>query len=306
MEYDLIIIGAGPAGLTASIYASRYKIKHLVIGSQLGGAMSWASSIENYPGFKKITGMELTKKMVEQTKALGGEIKIGQIKEIRAIGDFRVVGEDREKYLAKTLIIATGMQRQKLGVSGEEKYLGKGVSYCATCDAALFRDKTAAVIGGSNAAVTSAIHLTEFASKVYIVYRKKPLRADPIWIDKAQKNSKIELIYETNVTQILGDEKRVTGVKIDQPYQGKSQLILDGVFIEIGGVPGTELVKPLGVELDENGYVKVKPDMSTSITGIFAAGDIANVAGELQQIVTACSEGAIAATSVYRWLTKVK
>ncbi|MGB9706877.1 MAG: NAD(P)/FAD-dependent oxidoreductase [Microgenomates group bacterium] len=324
--YDLIIIGAGPAGLTASIYASRYRIKHLVIGKELGGAMALAWVVENYPGFKRISGMELTKKMVEQAKELGGEIVNDEVVEIKNLKlkikndnvKFKIITASGREYKSRAVILATGTRRRELGVPGEKRYLGRGVSYCATCDAPFFRNKTVAVIGGANAAVMSASHLAEFAKKVYIIYRGKPLRAEPIWRERVEKNPKIEIIYETNVTEILGDGKTqmanvksksqisklevVGGIKLDKQYRGREYLPVDGVFIEIGGVPGAELVKPLGVEVDEKGFVKVGPDMATNVPGIFAAGDIANAAGKLQQIVTACSEGAIAATSVYKFL----
>lgn len=300
---DLIIIGAGPAGLTASIYASRYRIKHLVIGSLLGGAMSWASEIENYPGFKKISGLELTNKMVQQAKNLGGKIKTESVLEIKREQDkFRIKTDGGATYQAKAIILATGTQRRKLGVPGEGEYLGRGVSYCATCDAAFFKDKTVAVIGGSNAAAMSAMHLSSIAKQIYLIYRKKPLRADPIWVERIQKESKITVIYEVNVTEILGNKDKITGIKLDKPFQGSEQLNLEGVFIEVGGVPGTELVKPLGVELDESRYIKVDYRMATNISGIFAAGDVANAANELQQIITAASEGAIAAAGVHNYL----
>ncbi len=695
MIYDLIIIGAGPAALTASIYASRYQIKHLLIGSRLGGTMIWASMVENYPGFTSITGADLAQKMIEQVKRLGGEIKnTGVLAIKKKENSFELKTENDEIYEAKSLIIATGTQRQKLNIPGEAEYLGKGVSYCATClppgeeiiannslieiqnlgithkvltrdgtfqhinyimaheyegemikiktryftepvsltsnhpvlstmiernyykkfftigkprwkeagdltekdvllypittetkdikkirfseilgletrngkvknnqethssrrvideisvnkdflrlagyylaegcitrgginfyfnkketqfindvktligklfslkvfiktegkvtricvfsklirdlfhilfgkcapnkkiphwllflplrkqkeilkglyrgdgclrekdfcivttsrvltyqtrdillrfgiipsitkreksklnrfpgeiggrkirfncdkyhieigganllkiseilgvhhpllderkrickhawikdnnlylpikqiervdykgkvynlaveknntyiaknfivhncDGVFFKDKIVAVVGGSNAAVTSALHLSNLAQKVYLIYRKKPLRADPIWREKAQKNDKIEIIYETNVLEIIGDSQKVTALKLDKEYHGTNQLKVNGLFIEIGGQPGTELVKPLGIELDEDDYIKVKPDMSTNITGLFAAGDVANSFDEFRQIVTATSEGALAANSVYNFL----
>lgn len=307
MPYDLIIIGTGPAGLAASIYASRYQIKHLLIGSRLGGTMVWASMIENYPGFELITGADLAQKMMAQVKKLGGEIKNTGVLEIKQKENiFGLKTENDEIYETKALIIATGTQRQKLNIPGEAEYLGKGVSYCATCDSAFFKEKTVAVVGGSNAAVTSALHLADLAQKVYLIYRKKPLRADPIWQQRVQKNAKVEIIYETNVLEILGDEQKVTALKLDKAYQGSEQLKIDGLFIEIGGQPGTELVKNLNVELDKEGYLKVKPDMSTNVAGIFAAGDVANAFGEFRQIVTATSEGAVAANSVYKFLMGAK
>ena len=301
MIYDLIIIGAGPAGLTASIYASRYQIKHLLIDSQPGGTMVWASMLENYPGFDSITGVDLAQKMIEQVKKLGVEIKNSGVIELqRKDSSFELRTKNGESFEAKTLILATGTQRQKLNIPGESEYLGKGVSYCSVCDAAFFKEKIVAVVGGSNAAVMSALHLAALAQKVYLLYRKKPLRADPIWVKRVQKEPKIEVIYETNVVEVLGDGQKVTALKLDKLYQGSEDLKTDGIFIEIGGIPGTDLVKSLGVEEDEKGYLKVKSDMSTNIQGIFAAGDVANASGELQQIITAASEGALAANSVYK------
>jgi thioredoxin reductase (NADPH) len=301
--YDLAIIGTGPSGLSASVYASRYQMSHLLFGSQLGGAMSWAASVENYPGFEKISGFELAQKMIDQVKKLGVEIKNTGIMEIKKKeANFELKTENNELFEAKTLVVATGTQRRKLNIPGETEYLGKGVSYCSTCDGAFFKDKTVMVVGGSNAAAMSALHLAQIAQKVYLAYRKKPLRADPIWVQRVEKEAKIEILYETNVLEILGDGQKVNALKLDKTYQESDQLKADGIFIEIGGLPGVDLVKNLGVELDEKGYIKVKPDMSTNVTGIFASGDVANSTGEFQQIVTAVSEGAIAANAAYKLL----
>jgi len=310
-NYELIIIGSGPAGLTASIYASRYRIKNLVIGSQLGGAMALASAVENYPGFERISGLELAQKMAQQVKALGAEIINDSVIEMQSVKcksqndnlKFKIITEGGREYEAKAIILATGTRRRELGVPGEKEYLGRGVSYCSTCDAAFFRDKVVAVVGGANAAVMSADHLARFAKKVYLIYRRKPLRAEPIWVERVEKNPKIEIVYNTNIIRIFGDGK-VGGVELDNPYEGNKYLAVDGVFIEIGGVPGVKLAKSLGVELDEKGFVKVNPDMETNVPGVFAAGDIANLHGELQQIIIACAEGATAAFSAYRFLSK--
>jgi len=330
---DLIIIGAGPAGLTASIYASRYRIKNLVIGKDLGGAMALASAVENYPGFERISGLDLAQKMARQAKSLGAEIVNDSVVEIKNEklkiknynAKFKILTESGKEYEARAIILATGTRRRELGVPGEKEYLGKGVSYCATCDAAFFCGKTVAVIGGANAAVMSADHLARFAKKVYLIYRRKPLRAEPIWVERVEENPKIEIIYNTNIVRILGESEfenvksksktrlpdgqvsnleKVGGVELDNPYQGNRYLAVDGVFVEIGGVPGTALAKSLGVELDEKGFVKVNPDMETNVPGVFAAGDIANLHGELQQIVIACAEGAIAAFSAYKYLSR--
>lgn len=302
-QYDLIIIGIGPSGLTASIYTSRYKLSNLVIGKTLGGTMALAHRIENYPGFSTISGVELGQKMGKQVKALGAEIlmeNVGRIEKTKV--GFKVTTETNKEFGSKALIVATGTERRKLNIPGEKKYQGRGTSYCTNCDAPFFRGKTVAVIGGADSAVSGAIHAAAFAQKVYIIYRKDKLRAEPAWTEEALKNPKIEVIYKTNITEILGDENKVTGVKLDQPYQNSDQLAVGGVFIEIGGVPVTGMLKQLGVELDENDYVKVGPDMSTNVPGLFAAGDIANVFGEFQQITIATSEGSIAAASVFKYL----
>lgn len=305
VDFDLVIIGAGPAGLSASIYASRYRVKHVIVGGMIGGAMSTAAWVENYPGFERIRGIELSQKMADQAKNLGAEIVVSEVGKIEKTSEgFLVKTSGKGNFATRTLLLATGTQRRKLGISGEDEYVGKGVSYCTTCDGAFFKNKTVVVIGGANAAVMGAIHLSEFASKVYLVYRKKPLRAEPIWVERAVRNPKIEIIYEKNVTEIVGDGSRVSGIKLDAPHDGKNEISLDGVFVEIGGVPGVDLIKPLGVNLDEKGYVKTSPDMSSNVEGLWAAGDIADVSGEFQQIVMAVAEGARAALSIYQFIKK--
>jgi thioredoxin reductase (NADPH) len=301
--YDLIIIGSGPAGLTASIYASRYKLSNLVIGKVLGGMMTYAHKVENYPGFVSISGVQLGQKMGEQVKALGAEIRAENVGRIeKEDGGFKVFTESNQEFEAKTLVVATGTERRKLNIPGEEEYLGKGVSYCTNCDAPFFKDKVVVVIGGADSAVSGAIHAAEFAKKVYIVYRRDKLRAEPVWVEEALANPKIEVVYNTNITEVMGDGNVVTGVKLDTPHQGSGQLEVGGVFIEIGGVPINSLLKPLGVEIDENGYIKAGQDLSTNIKGIFTAGDVADRCGEFQQITVACSEGSLAVASVFKYL----
>jgi len=269
--------------------------------------MALSSWIENYPGFKSISGADLAQGMAKQVKGLGGKILDEGIARIeKEETAFKLTTESEKVYRAKTVILTTGTERRKLGIPGEEEYTGKGVSFCATCDAPLFRGKAVAVVGGANAAVQGALLLTEFAKKVYIIYRRKPLRADPIFVKRVEEQvekGKIELIYETNITEIEGDGSKVTGVVLGKSYQGKTELSLDGVFIEAGGVPGTALVKPLRVELDEKGFIKVDLGMRTSIPGLFAAGDITSSGALLQQITTACAQGAMAAVAAYQYLS---
>lgn len=308
---DLVIIGIGPAGLTASIYASRYKLNHVLVGQVLGGAIALAHRVENYPGFTSVSGLELSQKMEDQVKALGGEIvkttvgkvePISPIGQISQIGGFKVFGGNGQVWEAKTIILANGSQRRELNVPGEKEYLGKGVSYCTTCDAPFFRNKTVAVIGGSDSAVSGAIHAAEFAEKVYLIHRRNEFRAEPVWVLEMEKNPKIEKVLENQVTEIMGDGVKVNGIKLEKPYQNVSEIKLDGIFIEIGGVPGTSLAIPLGVEVDKIGYIKVQDDMSTNVPGFFAAGDITDKAQVLVQMTTACAQGAIGAASVFKYL----
>jgi thioredoxin reductase (NADPH) len=302
---DLIIVGAGPAGMTASIYASRYKLEHLVIGQAPGGQGMLAGQVENYPGFPSIAGPELMQKLLEHTKSYNVQIRNELVKQLkRESGFFKVITEQGEEQ-TKTLILAMGASYKSLGVPGEKELIGKGVSYCANCDAPLFKEKIVAVVGGSNAAVGGALHVAAFASKVYLIHRRDEFRAVPYLVEKMKQNSKIEQVLSTQITQIMGTNK-VESVVLDKPYQGQTKLAVDGVFIEIGQVPATALADGLGVQLDEQGFIKVSPGMATNIPGVFAAGDLSVVPGEqaLRQLITAAADGARAAASVYQYLHK--
>lgn len=304
MIYDTIIIGAGPAGLTASIYASRYKLANLVIGKAPGGTIVFAHKVENFPGVTDITGAELGQKMFDQAKALGAEILGENVVEIlkNPVGLFTLKTELGKEFEAKTLIIASGTERRKLGVPGEKEYLGKGISYCTNCDAPFFKGKTVVLVGGANAACSGAVHLAEYADKVYLIYRKSELRAEPVWVEEVKENPKIEVIYDTNLTEIVGDISRVTGVKLDKEVNGSLELATNGVFVEIGGMPASNFLLSLGVLVDENGYVKVNDEMATNIGGVFAAGDVTDKSLILQQTITACAQGAVAGYSAFKYL----
>jgi len=306
--YDLIIVGSGPAGLTASIYASRYKLSNLVIGKQLGGELGLAHKIENYPGFSSVSGLELAEKWKRQVERLGSKVLIKEVGKIeKQDAGFKVQVSENEVYQSKALIIATGSERRRLNISGEKEYMGKGVSYCHTCDGPFFKDKIVAIIGGSDSAVSGAVHTAEYAKKVYIVYRKDNLRAEPAWLEewkKIEASGKGETIYNANVVEILGDGNRVTGVKLDKPYQNKDSLITDGVFIEIGSVPGTALVQSLGVSLAENGHVIVNEEMGTNIPGLFCCGDMVDKSAKFKQAIWAMAQGARASASVFKYLKK--
>lgn len=331
--FDLLIIGAGPAGITASIYASRYKLKNLIIGKVLGGELSLAAKICNYPGFKSISGQELAAKWQEQVKELGAEILIKEVKKIRKLENnlFSVQIDENEFYQAKALIVATGSERRRLDIPGEKEYLGKGVSYCYTCDGPFFKNKTVALIGGSDSAVSGAVHMANYVNKVYVIYRGHELKAEPFWLEeweKIVKTGKGETIYQTNIKQILGglelqklkiknkklkqkienlklkNRKSVVGVILDKPYQESDLLLLDGVFVEIGGIPGTSLLQPLKVALDESGHVKVSEAMATNVKGLFCAGDMVDKSAKFKQAILAMAQGALAASAAFRYLKK--
>ncbi len=322
-KYDLIIIGAGPAGLTAAIYAGRYLLNTLIIGELNGGAISEAAEICNFPSHNSITGMELTKKLIEQVKNLGIKINSDKVEEIKInssklnFSNFSFEHEkprelskrkikkneefeiktDNSIYSAKKIIIAIGREKVKLNLENENKLLGRGISYCATCDATFFKEKIVSVIGGSNAALTAALLLSRYAKKVYIIYRQeKFFRAEPTWVKQVEKDKKIELIFNSEIKEIKGSEK-VEGILLDS---GK-ELSLDGIFVEIGSIPDTKIAKQLNLNL-ENNYIVVNKIQETSISGIFAAGDITN--NPLKQAITACAEGAIASTSAYEQIKK--
>ena len=298
---DLIIIGAGPAGLAASIYASRYKISHLVVGKEPGGQAVEAHKVENWPGTLSISGFDLGRKMREHAEKLGAEIFMDSVSGIKKIGDVFEITTHTNQYQAKNIILASGMEYRKLQIPGEAEFKGKGVSYCPTCDAAFFKDKIVAVVGGANSAASAALLLSEHASRVYLVYRGEKLKVDPAYQEKISKNEKIEVIYSTNIREIKG-EKSVEKIILDNKYNENDELEVQGVFIEIGSEPGVELAKQVGVNVDEQGFIIVNPDQSTNVLGIWAAGDATNGSNKLRQIVTAAAEGAVAAGSVYKKL----
>jgi thioredoxin reductase (NADPH) len=304
--YDLIIIGAGPAGYAAGIYATRFGLRTILIGKEPGGQTNEAYEIDNYPGFVSVSGIELMEKFKKQAEFLGAEtVPFAEVTDVEKSGrKFIVRTADGKRYEGKTVILAMGSRKRKLGLKGEEKFRGKGVAYCATCDAAFFKDKTVAVVGGGDAALKSALLLTEHAKKVYLVYRKerKDMRAMPHSIKKADKNEKIEMVFRAKPKEILGRE-RLNEVVFEQEGE-ELRLEIDGLFVEIGWVPETALAVKLGISLDGNGKIKVKNDMSTGVKGVFAAGDITNGSNNMEQITNACSEGAISAESAYNYVKK--
>lgn len=299
---DLIIIGAGPAGLGASIYASRYKLDHIVIGREIGGQVTEASAIENWAGELSISGQELMDKFRKHAQSFGAEIVEAEADGIKKIeGGFEVFCESNGcKYEAKTVILALGMKARKLEIPGEDKFIGKGVSFCATCDAMFFRGKDVAVVGGGDSAAAASIHLAEFANKVFLIYPKEDVRFDPSWAGKLDGNPKIERVCCSKLTEIRGDQA-VESVVYEMGGEAK-EIPVQGVFIEIGSVPGVELAHEIGVETDKDNYIIVGEDQQTNVENIFAAGDVTTNSNKFRQIITAVAEGSIAAGSVYRKL----
>ncbi len=306
-KYSLIIIGAGPAGMTASIYASRFKVDNLIIGQSPGGLVLEAHKICNYPSEPEISGVELVTKMQQQVESLGASIVLDKVKEIKNTGkdEFYLQTESGKEFWTRTILLASGTEHRKLNLSGENEFLGKGVSYCATCDAMFYRDKNVAVIGGSDSANISSLYLSEVASKVYQIYRKDSLRGERAWIEQIKNNDKIEVIFNTEVKSLKGEEK-LEKVVLDKPYQGKKELTVEGLFIEIGTVPQRELIYILGVKINKQGYVEVGQDQKTDQDRVWAAGDITNGSNNFRQIITACSEGAVAAENIYKYLIEKK
>ncbi|MFA5927303.1 MAG: FAD-dependent oxidoreductase [Patescibacteria group bacterium] len=303
-EYDLIIVGTGPAGYTASIYASRYKVKNLLIGESAGGLIGESHKVCNYPTEDEITGLELAAKMQRHAKSAGAAEILDRVVEISSFDNgYKVTTQRNGTFWARAVLLSMGLRHRKLNVPGEKDFSRRGVAYCATCDGALFYDKTVAVVGGGDSAISSAVYLSDIAKKVYLIYRKEKLRGEPVWADLATQRDNIEIIYNTEVKEIFGD-KFVHSIEVDPSYQGRDRLDVDGVFVEIGVEPGNELIKPLGLSTDDAGYIKVGSDQSTNIPGMFAAGDITNASDQFRQVVTACSEGAIAARGVFNYLSK--
>ncbi|TCK87964.1 thioredoxin reductase (NADPH) [Natranaerovirga hydrolytica] len=293
--YDLIIIGTGPAGLSAAIYAERAKLKTLLLekNPMSGGQVVNTYEVDNYPGLPDINGFELGMKFREHAEKLGAQIKSEEVKELDLKSKIKKVVTEQETYETKAIIFSTGAQWRKLGVEGEKALSGLGVSYCATCDGAFFRDKTVAVVGGGDVAVEDAIFLSRFAKKVYLIHRRDELRAVKILQEKLFEIENIEVIWDTVVDKINGKEN-VTGITITSKKTSETkELAVDGTFIAIGTIPHSDMVKDI-LETDDYGYIITDENCKTSIDGVFAAGDVRKKL--LRQIITAAADGA---TSVY-------
>lgn len=304
-EFDILILGGGPAGLSAGIYAARSSASTAIIDiSMLGGQPSNYLELENYPGFPIIGGYDLMEKFEEHADKFGVQkFPMQEIKNIDLVSNPKVIETLEGTFKAKTVIIACGAQAKKLGVKGELEFIGRGISYCAVCDGAFYKEKTVTVVGGGNAAVEEAMYLTKFADKVYIVHRRDTLRADKIVQERAFNNPKIEFIWDSKVNEIKG-ENVVTTAVIENIKTGKiTELKTDGVFPYIGFTPNVEGITGQ-VQQDSNGFIITDNTMQTSVEGVFAAGDVRNT--PLRQVITATSDGAISAVYASKYLEELE
>ncbi|KPK98853.1 MAG: hypothetical protein AMJ95_01880 [Omnitrophica WOR_2 bacterium SM23_72] len=296
---DLIIIGAGPAGITASVYAARKKMNLLVISKDIGGQAAWSGDIENYTGYQFITGPDLTAKFQEHMRNYAIPLKEQETATlVKKTNDSLKVVTDKDTYEARAVIVASGKRSRELGVPGEKEFKNKGLTYCATCDGPLFADKDVAVIGGGNSALDAALQLMKIARHTYIINIMQALGGDPVMREKIERSQAITIFNNTQVSAVLG-EKFVSGIRIRR--QNKEEILpVQGVFVEIGLLPNSEFVQ--GVELNEHKEIKVNASNETSIPGIFAAGDVTDVPEK--QIIIAAGEGSKAALSAFRYLAQ--
>lgn len=308
--YDVVIIGAGPAGLTAAIYASRRALKTLVLSKDIGGQASKTFEIENYPGFNFITGPKLISKFKNQAEKSGAEIKLDEvtgIDKLKKEKGFKVRASSKDEYQTKTIILAFGLTPKDLGVKGEDKFKGRGVSYCATCDSPLFKDKMVAVVGGGNSALETAELLAKIAKKVYLIHRRKEFRGDEILVKKVKNTYNIELVLNSVIKEIKGD-RFVKSIILEKRNDSGSlikckEVSIDGVFVEVGYEAKTIWVSSL-VELNGKGEIKITSNNETSEPGIFAAGDATNIT--YKQIIISASEGAKAGLQAYKYIREIE
>lgn len=300
-QYDVIVVGAGPGGMTSALYASRANLSVLLHDRGIyGGQMNNTAAIENYPGFSSVLGPDLAKDMYDGATQFGAEYAYGNVQGIEDKGAVKVVTTDTETYEAKAVVLAMGSEYRKLGVPGEEEYGGRGVSYCAVCDGAFFKNREVIVVGGGDSAIEEGLYLTQLASKVTVIHRRDQLRAQKIIQDRAFANDKMNFVWNSNVTEVLGDDQKVTGVKVVN-NQTNEETVIDasGVFIYVGILPKTEEIASLGVT-DADGWIATNDKMETKVPGIFAIGDVR--AKDLRQITTAVGDGGVAGQQVFKYI----
>lgn len=297
--YDTIIIGAGPGGMTAGIYAARREMDALIIGKNLGGQVVWASEIENYPGFKSINNYELITRMQEQVKELGVNIKMEEVEQIKKEDGIFTLQTEKDTYYSRTVITTSGLVPRRLDIPGEAKFTGKGISYCANCDGPFYKDKTVAVVGGGNSALDAAEVLSKIAKKVYLIHRREEFKAFDSLVEEVKSKQNVEWVLNSEVKEAQGEDK-IEKIQVVNDQNGQEkELSIDGLFIEIGRVAHTDWLAEL-VERDDNDQILINKKCQTKTPGLFAAGDVTEV--EFKQITVACGQATIAALASYQYL----
>lgn len=294
MDYDLIIIGSGSAGLPAGMYASRYKIKNLVIGAQPGGALATSHKVENYPGIISASGKEIMDQFAEHATVSGSELLQDTVNEIQQIDGWFHIKTTNKEFTTRFVILATGNTYRKLGVPGEAEFLWKGVSYCATCDGMFFKGRDIVLVGWWNTALTEALYLSEICNKVYVVHRRDTFRAEDIWIEQAQKKDNIEFVLNEEVQEVTG------GLFLEKVVlKSGKELKADGFFVAIGSDPSTKLVEHLDPKMDDEGCLVVDARQESSVKGLYAAGDVTTNSNKFKQTIMSAAEGCLAADSIH-------
>ncbi|WP_164508350.1 thioredoxin-disulfide reductase [Companilactobacillus kedongensis] len=302
--YDVVVIGAGPGGLTAALYASRANLSVMILDRGIyGGQMNNTAEIENYPGFDSILGPDLSEKMYNSSTRFGADFGYGTVESVEDKGNVKVIHTDDGDYETKVVIIATGSQYKKIGVPGENELSGRGVSYCAVCDGAFFKDQDVAVIGGGDSAVEEGVYLTQMAKSVTIIHRRDQLRAQKVLQDRAFKNDKIKFVWNADVKEITSENDKVSGVKYVDKETGEEHVVpAKGAFIYVGIQPMTEPFESLGV-LDSEGWIDTNENMETNIAGVYAVGDVRKKS--LRQVAIAVGEGGIAGQEAFNYIQKL-
>lgn len=324
MVYDLIIIGFGPAGVAASIYASRYKLSHLVFGKLPGGLISTSHLVDNYPGLPEVSGFDLGEKFLQHVQKFNPEgVKLNLVRSIdkNTDGTFMVKDSNGEAFQTKTVLLALGTKYRRLGVPGEDEFEGKGVTWCATCDAFFYKRKDVVVVGGGDSALEAAYLLAGIAQNVYVVHRKAEFRAEPTWVDMVKAFPNVHFVMENEIISINGEDEKVASITLKNPWDGTdgirggkapieravaNVIPLQGVFVEIGSDPIIDLPEQLGVALDDSQYVKVAADQSTNVPGVYAAGDFTTGSNKFRQVLPAMSEGVVATNAIYNYVSQHK
>lgn len=299
--YDVIVVGAGPAGLSAGIFAGRRNLKVLIVGEMVGGQMWMAHELENYPGIERTSGQELAKTMEIQARKFGCEIKMAKVVALDLKGKIKTVKTDEGDFTGKAVVLSTGSEHRALGIKGEKDFLGHGVSYCASCDAPLFKSKKVAVVGGSDTAISYALLIKEFTDDVFLIHRGDSMRAEVANQKKLQEKN-IRVIWNTMVEEIKGTKETEKLVVKDVKSGKISEIPVDGVFVSVGNVPTATLAKNAGVSLDAQNYISTDKEQKTNLPGVFAAGD---VCGGILQIAQAVGQGAIAGVSTYKYIQNI-